>query len=125
MELELPPEFCDPPVDGTSDELGADDIYDAADPRAVNAAKKRASRERLEDLSVITEIMNSSRGRKWMYRWLERRFIFDNPFVPNDPYSGSFNMGMQNSGKETLIDVMEASPDNYVLMLKENKFNTK
>jgi hypothetical protein len=96
------------------------DLFDASNPQAVNAAKKRAARERAEDLRIVKIVMDAQDGRKWMYRLLNSCNIFSTTFIAGDPYASAFHEGQRDRGLRILSDIMEACPDNYVKMCKEN-----
>lgn len=98
--------------------------YDASDPQAVNLARKKSSRRTADRLEMVKAMMELPRGREWMYNLLDSCFIFGNPFVPGQPDSTAFNLGMANVGKRILQDINTAAPDQYMLMLKEAKGKT-
>lgn len=102
-------------------ELIAEKPYDAGDPEQVNQARKRAGRKKRDELDFMKHIMEMQQGRAWMYKLLEDCKCFGSPIVPGDPYFTYHNIGEQNIGKRLLIEINEAAPEEYVLMMREAK----
>lgn len=101
-------------------EAEAEKPFNAADPKQVNNARKKASRQRSERLRVINALMQHVDGRKWVYELLARCHIYSNPFVPGQPDTTAHNCGEKNIGLMILADVLAAAPDEYLQMCKEN-----
>lgn len=95
--------------------------YDASDPAAVNAARKRATRIRKKRLDFVKAMMSMQEGRLWINDLLESCYIFGNPLIPGQTDVTFFNIGQQNVAKKILADINEAAPEKYMLMLKEAK----
>jgi hypothetical protein len=94
--------------------------FDAADPEAVNDARKKAGRRKTKRLEFVKAMMVLEEGRKWLWELMESCHIHSNPLVPNDTHSTYFNLGEQNIGKRVLSDVQHF-PELYVKMCNENK----
>lgn len=99
--------------------------YDANDPKIVNAANKKAKRERAEELKVIAAIMTHAGGRKWYYGILERCSCFTQSYVMNSFDATAFQEGRRSIGNKLLADAMEANEEGYLLMVRESKKREK
>ena len=95
--------------------------YNAADPKEVAKANKRAKRHRKEELNFVHAIMSSATGRKWMYDQLALLKVFASPIVLGDVYLTYHNLGEQNYGKKLLQDINECAAKEYVIMMEESK----
>lgn len=98
-----------------------DRAFDASDPKQVNNARKKGARKKAERLRVVEALMQHKEGRQWLREFMESCDIFGNPMVQGDPYGTHFRLGQQNAGKRVLMDIIAASPDNYVVMMKEGE----
>lgn len=98
----------------------AEETYDTSDPKAVNTIRKKAARTRADRLKFVEAAMSHEQGRAWFYDILLYCHIFRNSFE-DDPYRTAFKCGENNIGLRILDDVQTAAPDNYLLMVKENK----
>lgn len=101
-------------------ELLGDKTFDASDPKAVNESRKRAGRQKRNQLDFVKAMMDLQQGRKYVYDLMESCSIFGNPITQNDPYATYYQLGRQSVGKQLLTDVMNF-PEKYILMMKENK----
>lgn len=95
--------------------------FDASDPEQVKQKKVDAGRRKQLDENVVKLIMGSVEGRSWMFRKLEACHIFGSSFDPNNPHITSFNEGERNVGARLLADIVSASSDLYIQMMKESK----
>lgn len=100
----------------------AEQPYDASDPKQVNKARQKAGRRKATELDVVRTVMGTTQGRSWMYSVLEMCMIYGNPFVPGQPDSTAFNLGMANVGKKLMQDIMSAAPEEYLKMCNEGAF---
>jgi len=100
-------------------EMMAAQPYNAADPKQVNEARKKAARRKKKMAEVTKAIMSTPEGRMWMMDVLESCKVFGNPIVAGDPHFTYHNIGEQNIGKKLLQDVNDAAIDEYVMMIKE------
>lgn len=101
------------------DEQAMDEVYDASDPQAVNAARKKEARKKKERLQFIRDVMSDPRGRNWVYEELEACHIFDNPFYGERTHDTAFALGEANRGRKLFQDVLRSSPDLYLSMMEE------
>lgn len=106
------------------EEIIAEQSYDANDPEQVNSARKRAGRERREEMEVIAALMKVPQGRRWLYNKLAFCRVFTSPFAES-PYQTAFNSGRQAVGHLLQEDIMASSPDLYMTMCLEGAENNK
>lgn len=92
--------------------------YDASNPKAIRAAAKRAAAEGAADSRVLFTLMSSAEGRAYVFKRLERSFVFSTPFT-GDNNRTNFNLGVQNVGLLELSELMRVCPDQFILMLRE------
>ncbi len=97
--------------------------YDPTDVQSQErSSKDRATRE---DLTAKTEdgdtewLMSSKRGRRIVWRMLERAGVFRLSFSTNSMQM-AFNDGAKNEGLRLLAQIHAVCPDQYVQMLKES-----
>ena len=95
--------------------------YNADDPKQVKEAKKQAEFDEALKYDEIRKVMSTGPGRKWIYDQLMRCHCFEISIVFGEPDRSAFNEGERNIGNQLLIDVQKASPDLYLLMIKEAK----
>jgi hypothetical protein len=107
----------------------ADDLptetFDAADPAAIDNAKREEKRKAREDSDVLRLIMHSKQGRAWLYRHLERCNIYGETFAPGQSDVTAFKLGQENVGKQLMLSAMDASSDLYVKMVNEQREEAK
>jgi hypothetical protein len=93
---------------------------DLADP------KKVGRRETLDKLRVRQEqedilfILSSVQGRRFYWRMMERCGIFESSFTGNN--TTFFNEGQRNIGLMLLSKLNEISPQSYLQMIHEAKY---
>lgn len=93
---------------------------DTSDPIEVNKARKKESRTRADRLHFVQAAMTTEQGRAWFYDLLLFTKVIKTPF-DEDPYRTAFNCGQQNIGLRVLSDIQTAAPDEYLVMISENK----
>jgi hypothetical protein len=92
--------------------------YNAANRKDVREAEKRAKLEELQRREIVVHLMDTMAGRKWILDILETCHIFQTSFTPHSGQT-AFREGERNIGLRILMDVMDACPDQYVLMMRE------
>ena len=95
--------------------------YDTSDPAVVNNARKKAGRQKREELSVVGALMETRQGRGWLYGMLERTHIFQPSFVPGDTHQTAFREGERNVGLMILADIQASAPQLYTVMVDEGR----
>lgn len=95
--------------------------FDASDPAAQANAARDVARKRRDDLDVLRKLMFDKKGRAFLYRRLESCHIYGSTFAGESSHVSAFNQGQENVGKQLMLDAIEASPDLYVQMVKEQR----
>lgn len=99
--------------------------FDATDPAAENNAERETRRKQREDADALRLLMHSKSGRAFLYRRLERCHIYSTTFAPGQPDVTAFSLGEENVGKQLMTEAMDASPDLYLLMIREQREDAK
>lgn len=98
--------------------------YDPLDTESQDRTRsERASREQLAERADVEDVkwlMSSKRGRRILWRTLERAEVFKLSFNTNS-MSMAFSEGRKNEGLRVLALIHSASPELYPQMLKEAK----
>jgi hypothetical protein len=94
------------------------EAYNAADPRDLREAAKQSKIAETQRKEIMIGLMSLPAGRQWMHELLVRCHVFSCSFNGNALQS-AFAEGERNIGLALLIDVMNACPDQYVMMEKE------
>ena len=92
-------------------------IKHAADPEQVERAKQKAESLNDRRLNDIREVLNTRRGRRFFWRYLEICGVYKTSNA--DQHQIFFNEGMRNIGLQLLADLNEAAPEVYLIMLRE------
>lgn len=100
------------------------------DPLDLDAQDERASQQReLAELAVKGEIgdlvwlMGNKRGRRIVWRLLDRAGVFRLSFAGEATHQTAFNEGQRNEGLRLMALITEHAPDDYAAMLKDRKAN--
>ena len=96
-----------------------DEPFDAGDGRAVGKLIKAAKSAHDQRTETLRWIMHRMDGRKWIYETLILCHCYHNPYS-KDPIAMAFNCGELNIGQQILVQVENADPSLYLLMLREN-----
>lgn len=91
-------------------------MYDAGDRRHIREAEKAAKLAEVQSHEQIRAIMGTTAGRAWISSKLA--LAFTTPFT-EDPHTTAFNCGQQNIALSLLADVIAATPDQFILMMRE------
>lgn len=85
-------------------------------------AESRERNERTEKLEIedLKWVMSNKRGRRFVFRLLERAGVFRLSFNTN-ALSMAFNEGQRNEGLRLTAQIHAECPDRYTEMLKESK----
>jgi len=96
--------------------------HDPLDTTSLDKAREsRKLRDKLADQSDVEDIkwlMSSKRGRRILWRILERAGVFRASFNTNS-MTMAFSEGCKNEGLRTIALIHAASPELYPTMLKE------
>lgn len=98
--------------------------FDPTDPQEVanaenSAAKKSQHFQQIEEAD-FRWLMGNKRGRRIVWRLLERAGVFRLSFTANSMQT-SFNEGARSYGLSVLAQLHQFTPELYPLMLKEQK----
>ena len=101
-------------------ELEVEETYNAANEDHVKKAKKRDSDSKTKRLITVQALMSRPETRSYLYSILDLCNVFRTSYdtSPNTVY---FREGARNVGLKVLADINEAAPDQYMVMIKENK----
>ena len=99
-------------------------VLDSSDPAVVKAAQREKRMESRALAATVGGMMESADVRTWMYRLLENCRAFaphDFPFgVMIDPLQLARHAAHRELAQFVTADILAASPELYVTMLKEN-----
>lgn len=89
---------------------------------------EKAQRAQLEAQSEIDDLvwlMSDKRGRRAVWRLLQRAGIWQLSFVPGDQSVTAFREGNRNQGLQLLGQLMEHCPERFSEMQKEARNNER
>lgn len=101
-------------------EAQEEQTVDTSDPIEVNKARKKDARTRADRLHFVQAAMTTEQGRAWFYDLLLFTKVIKTPF-DEDPYRTAFLCGQQNVGLRVLSDIQVSAPEEYLMMIQENK----
>lgn len=110
------------------------ETFDATDTAAEDNARREVARHERMDADAIRYVMHRPSGRAWFYRLLTDCHIFGagrvgpvagTSFVPGSSDVTFYQLGEENIGKRLMMEAMNASPDLYLLMIKEQRDDGK
>lgn len=84
---------------------------------AIKEKSKSAAETFKEDIEWL---MSNPRGRRIVWKYLERCHVFETSFTTNLSQT-NFNEGERNIGLQILNDIMSHAEDKYIKMMNENK----
>lgn len=90
----------------------------AADPKQVEVATKKAERARDRELNDLRVVLASPQGRRFLWRQLQDAGIYRCAFYDDARYAEFVN-GMRNAGCRLLADIHEADANAYHKMATE------
>jgi hypothetical protein len=80
-------------------------------------AQARLIRE--QEANDVRSLLNSEEGRRYLWRLLSRCRVYKSSFTGSS--ETFFLEGQRHVGLAILDDIMDAEPDAYLLMIKENR----
>ena len=93
-------------------------MTNAANRQDVRRKEKESKIAELEQAEVIAHLLATRTGRNYIWDQLSAAHIFHTSFS-GDPLQMAFAEGERNSGLRLLNDILTYSPDNFILMLRE------
>lgn len=94
--------------------------YDSSSPKEVTEKAKASKAFDIRAKEGLKAIMGDPTGRTWLYRLLTLCDPYTNCFS-SDPLHMAMRCGETNIGLQVIADMHEASPELYLLMMKENQ----
>lgn len=99
-------------------------VQNAADEDQVKGAKGRLARARERETSDLMAVLSTREGRRHYWRLMSRCGVFGLSFTRSSRQT-AFNEGERNIGLLLFSELTEHAPDNYALMISENKEDEK
>lgn len=101
--------------------MNHDDTFDLqAQQDALDEARERSKLEALNEVNDLKWVMSNKRGRRFMFRLLERAGVWRLSFNTN-ALTMAFNEGNRNEGLRLQALVTLHCPERFAEMLKESK----
>jgi len=94
-------------------------MTNAASERSIRKRNKQILADRETNTTVITTLMHTVDGRRWIWLTLERLAVF-RADEGLDPLRMAFDKGIRNEGLRLLADVTRICPNEYIRMTQEN-----
>jgi len=94
-------------------------MTNAASERSIRKRNKQILADRETNVTVITTLMHTVDGRRWIWLTLERLAVF-RADEGLDPLRMAFDKGIRNEGLRLLADVTRICPNEYIRMTQEN-----
>ena len=94
---------------------------DAVDEVQQNNLRSEQARRKREDADVVRKLMKDKNGRSWLYRLLETCHIYGDTFRGEETHLSAFCQGQENVGKQLMLEVIDASGDLYITMMREQR----
>lgn len=98
-----------------------DKIKNVADKEQVKSAERNAEKIRDRELSDLKIVLELPEGRRFIWRLLEQCKVFESIWHPSALIH--HNSGKQDVGHFVMSEVVEASDERLLQMMKENKEN--
>lgn len=95
-------------------------MTDLGDQATVREAKRKSKRREAERLDVLRSVLGTTQGRRFVYDLLAQCHVHRSSFS-TDVAAMAFAEGERNIGLWLEAQVTFAAPDQYILMLKEQK----
>lgn len=92
---------------------------DVGDPAYVKETVKKARNVLLAKQEILRDFLATPEGRRYFYDLLTTCGVYRNPFS-RDAGMMAFSCGEMNVGQKILVDLENASPELYLLMVREN-----
>ncbi len=109
-------------ADDIDEKTESEEAFNASDPVQVAAKRRSAGRKRKASEGIVYTIMSTQAGREWMYSLLGSCHCFSSSFT-GEALTMAFKEGERNIGLMLTAQIMKASPEEFVLMLKEHSKN--
>lgn len=94
-------------------------MTNAASENSIRAREKQRKKDEETNATVISTLMRTVDGRRWIWLQLERMAVF-RADEGLDPLRMAFDKGIRNEGLRLLASVTRHCPDEYIRMTQEN-----
>jgi hypothetical protein len=94
-------------------------MYNAGNRKDIRRGEKDAKLADQQRKEIVTQIMQTMPGRRWMLEKLEECHVFRTSFN-RDSSTMAFMEGQRDIGLKLLNDIMASCPDEYLLMMRES-----
>lgn len=94
-------------------------MTNAASETSIRKRNKQLLADKETNVTVITTLMHTVDGRRWIWNTLERMAVF-RADEGLDPLRMAFDKGIRNEGLRLLADVTRICPNEYIRMTQEN-----
>jgi hypothetical protein len=95
-------------------------VGNAADPKQVAEADKTERRGRMREIDDLKAILELPQGRRFLWRILGHAGVNQTVLGVNDART-NFNAGRQDVGHFVFGEIVEAAPQRYIDMMRENQ----
>lgn len=89
-----------------------------SDRKSIRNAEKLAAQIAAEDHLIVTALMSSMQGRRFLWSHLSSCHIFTQSMTDSDRWT-AFNEGRRSAGSELLDVILAACPELYILAMRE------
>jgi len=101
--------------------------FDPLDLRAHDVSREQTDEQnrlaQQNELDDFKWLMSSKRGRRIIWRWLERTGVYRSSFTGNS--ETFFREGQRNVGLMLMAQINEVAVEQYAVMLKEHQENVR
>jgi len=98
-----------------------DFIKNVADKEQVKAAESKELRKREQELKDLSDVLQTPYGRRFVWRYLEKCGVYRSSYTGNS--ETFFREGERNIGLQLVTDIMDANPEMYLKLVRENRSN--
>jgi hypothetical protein len=96
-----------------------DFIKNVADKEQVKSAAFKEKRKREQELKDVSDVLMSPHGRRFVWRYLEKCGVYRSSYTGNS--QTFFLEGERNIGLQLMTDIMDANPELYLKLVRENR----
>ena len=98
-------------------------VKNAASPKQVAAAGRKARFKHDRELEDLKEVLSTKPGQRLIWRYIERCGVYT--FASGDVGLVNFNEGRRSAGLEILKEVNEISPEVLISMMQEHSLRRR
>lgn len=90
----------------------------AADRKSIRRLEKQAAIDAAAHAEVTHNLMSTTQGRAWVWRWLSQCHVFTTTFS-GSALHGAFAEGERNIGQLLLNEITSTCPDQFIQAMRE------